>query len=158
MTTSSLAVPLLLLLCLLLSQAQGIRPEKGFSSVRQQNKNIQEEENASMKRSNIAAGLAGELSNIASSGGTRKLISVTSPSSATTTSKNEKKGRKNRGDSEPKGENVNSHGGEDGNGKAKSPVVSKQQEAAAAHQHYPDLADMTEMDYSPARRKPPIHN
>ncbi|CAN6540701.1 unnamed protein product [Malus baccata var. baccata] len=154
MTTSSLAVPLLLLLCLLLSQAQGIRLEKGFSSVRQQNKNIQEEENASMKRSNIAAGLAGEPSNIASSGRTRKLISVTSPSSATTTSKNEKKGR----ESEPKGENVNSHGGEDGNGKAKSPVVSKQQEAAAAHQHYPDLADMTEMDYSPAKKKPPIHN
>ncbi|XP_009338406.1 uncharacterized protein LOC103930757 [Pyrus x bretschneideri] len=160
MTTSSLAVSLLLLLlCLLLSQAQGIRLEKGFSSVRQQNKNIQEEENASMKRSNIAAaGLAGEPSNIASSGRTRKLISVTSPSSATTTSKNDKKGRKNRADSEPKGENVNSHGGEDGNGKAKSPFVSKQQEAAAAHQHYPDLADMTEMDYSPAKKKPPIHN
>lgn len=26
------------------------------------------------------------------------------------------------------------------------------------HEHYPDLVDIAEMDYSPARRKPPIHN
>ena len=25
-------------------------------------------------------------------------------------------------------------------------------------EHYPDLDDIVEMDYSPARRKPPIHN
>lgn len=164
MTTSSGAVSLLLLLSLLLSQAQGIRLEKVFISVRQQNNNIHKEENTVVKRSNIAAAdLAGEPSNIASSGSTRKLISATSPSSATstTTSKNEKNGREKRGGPEPKGENIKSttpHGGKNGNVRAKSPVISKQQEAAAAHQHYPDLADMTEMDYSPARRKPPIHN
>ncbi|KAF7806471.1 uncharacterized protein G2W53_038632 [Senna tora] len=26
------------------------------------------------------------------------------------------------------------------------------------HEQYPDLVDIAEMDYSPARRKPPIHN
>ncbi|KAM5548086.1 hypothetical protein ABKV19_002177 [Rosa sericea] len=41
-TTPSLAV-YLLLLSLLLSQAQGIRLEKGFISVKQQNKNIHED-------------------------------------------------------------------------------------------------------------------
>ena len=30
--------------------------------------------------------------------------------------------------------------------------------ATSRQQLYPDLIDMTEMDYSPARRKPPIHN
>lgn len=33
----------------------------------------------------------------------------------------------------------------------------KEEVAATGHQ-YPDPIDMTEMDYSPARRKPPIHN
>lgn len=79
---------------------------------------------------------------------------------------NDKDDGGNRGDLDPKGERVNNNtqpGGEDGDVKAKSSsVISKhqEQEAAAAHQvqHYPDLTDMTEMDYSPARRKPPIHN
>lgn len=52
------------------------------------------------------------------------------------------------------------------NPKAKSSPASgsdkhheeKEEAAAAAQQQYPDLIDMTEMDYSPARRKPPIHN
>lgn len=79
---------------------------------------------------------------------------------------NDKDDGGNRGDLDPKGEKVNNNtqpGGEDGDAKAKSSsVISKhqEQEAAVAHQvqHYPDLTDMTEMDYSPARRKPPIHN
>ncbi|ONH98596.1 hypothetical protein PRUPE_7G256100 [Prunus persica] len=174
MTTPSLAVSLLLL-SLLLSGAQGIRLEKGFISVAQQknNNNLQEQETASMKRSagpgefNSLCKDGGECS---SSGKTRKLVSKTASSAATTTtntpSKNDKDDGGNRGDLDPKGEKVNNNtqpGGEDGDAKAKSSsVISKhqEQEAAVAHQvqHYPDLTDMTEMDYSPARRKPPIHN
>lgn len=35
-------------------------------------------------------------------------------------------------------------------------TASKQQ--MLPHEHYPDLVDIAEMDYSPARRKTPIHN
>lgn len=28
----------------------------------------------------------------------------------------------------------------------------------AHREHFPDIIDVAEMDYSPARRKPPIHN
>lgn len=50
-----------------------------------------------------------------------------------------------------------------GNPKAKSSSASgsdkhHKEKEEAAQQQYPDLIDMTEMDYSPARRKPPIHN
>ncbi|CAL9028152.1 unnamed protein product [Prunus brigantina] len=172
MTTASLAVSLLLL-SLLLSGAQGIRLEKGFISVTPQknNNNLQEQETASMKRSagpGESSSLCKDGGECSSSGKTRKLISKTASSAATTTttSKNDKDDGGNRGDLDPKGEKVNNNtqpGGEDGDVKAKSSsVISKhqEQEAVAAHQvqHYPDLTDMTEMDYSPARRKPPIHN
>lgn len=33
-----------------------------------------------------------------------------------------------------------------------------EEEVATTRQQYPDLIDLTEMDYSPARKKPPIHN
>lgn len=49
------------------------------------------------------------------------------------------------------------HGG--GNEKisqANSSSLSKKHEIV--HENYPDLTDIAEMDYSPARRKPPIHN
>ncbi|OMO88030.1 hypothetical protein CCACVL1_08584 [Corchorus capsularis] len=36
-----------------------------------------------------------------------------------------------------------------------SPTTSQHQEV---HDHYADIMDIAEMDYSPARRKPPIHN
>ncbi|XXG52018.1 hypothetical protein AAC387_Pa03g0446 [Persea americana] len=37
----------------------------------------------------------------------------------------------------------------------KSPVLEHRQ---SADEHYPDIIDIAGMDYSPAKRKPPIHN
>ncbi|XP_004288759.1 PREDICTED: uncharacterized protein LOC101307251 [Fragaria vesca subsp. vesca] len=137
-TTPPLAVSLLLLLFLLLPQAQGIRLEKGFISVKQQNKNIHEDSTVLTKKSESTAASGvlrkdcGHDDHCSSSGSSRKLITVRS---STTTSKNEK----------------NIVGKQIGNPKA-------EEEVATTRQQYPNLIDLTEMDYSPARKKPPIHN
>ncbi|CAK9159005.1 unnamed protein product [Ilex paraguariensis] len=119
----------LLLLSSLLHEAQGIRLEKGSLAAGQQQM-IHE------------VGLTTKIKGVVEevdlckdghcSGMIRKLMSkTTSISSTTTNSKNHKK--------EGKEENLSINS---------SPVSER----------YPDTLDIAGMDYSPARRKPPIHN
>ncbi|RDY12814.1 hypothetical protein CR513_02332 [Mucuna pruriens] len=42
------------------------------------------------------------------------------------------------------------------NGEEKEILVNKQQ--VLSHENYPDLVDIADMDYSPAKKNPPIHN
>ncbi|XP_024185069.1 uncharacterized protein LOC112189920 [Rosa chinensis] len=154
-TTASLAV-YLLLLSLLLSQAQGIRLEKGFISVKQQNKNIHGDstvltpKSESTAASGVLSKDCGRDDRCLSSGSSRKLITVTSSTTTTSTTKNEKN-IVGRNVGHPKAESSSATNSD------KHHEEEKEEVAATGHQ-YPDPIDMTEMDYSPARRKPPIHN
>ncbi|XP_062159942.1 uncharacterized protein LOC133867238 [Alnus glutinosa] len=125
----------LLLLCLLLSEAQGIRLDKMFMSSLGQQKQQEADGNALITKS-IDLCKDGHCS-----GKNRKLIntaSTTTTTTTTTTSKNEKNEEK---------ENFSV------NGKPTS------EHHEIGHDHFPaDITDITEMDYSPAKRKPPIHN
>ncbi|KAL9442678.1 hypothetical protein AB3S75_021072 [Citrus x aurantiifolia] len=82
----------------------------------------------------------------------RKLISTTTTTAtsfSTTTSKNEVKP-------------TSSLGKQSGNFTTNSPPTSDddhvQNKSSDDDDHYVGLTDVAEMDYSPARRKPPIHN
>ncbi|KAJ0090931.1 hypothetical protein Patl1_14857 [Pistacia atlantica] len=85
-------------------------------------------------------------------GMTRKLITATTTSSSSsTTTVNKNEGNKatptTKGKSSSNGDGDTE--GEQGNFPTNSPPSSEQ---------YVDITDITEMDYSPAKRKPPIHN
>ncbi|PON53523.1 hypothetical protein TorRG33x02_305110 [Trema orientale] len=184
-------ISLLLLSLLLFEQAQGIRLGKWYfmSSLGEQYKSIihQEKEIASSKtlkdNDHVVAG--GEAINIPiackdrqhCSGISRKLFSVTLPSTTTTTtSKNEKINGKNniKAHDDPmisNGDRVKStssstthnrqHSGEDHDDQEKSSGVNSLSTTSDVIEHnelYPDVVDLAEMDYSPARRKTPIHN
>ncbi|XP_034700319.1 uncharacterized protein LOC117925426 [Vitis riparia] len=151
MKTSLSICLLLLLLSLILSQVQGIRLEKGFSSAGHQK--IQVEEGSPIKITSNG-GLVGEVTlcrdGHCSSGINRKLMTKTTSTSSTTpttNSKNVKNGGKS-GDQVP--------GREEENFYVNASPVSEHPEAAP--EGYPDIIDIAGMDYSPARRKPPIHN
>ncbi|PON46144.1 hypothetical protein PanWU01x14_253670 [Parasponia andersonii] len=184
-------ISLLLLSLLLFEQAQGIRFGKWYvimSSLGEQYKSIihHEKEIASSKtlkdNDHIVAG--GEAIKIPiackdrqhCSGISRKLFSVTLPSTTTTTtSKNEKINGKNniKAHDDPmiaNGDRVKStsstthnrqHSGEDLDYQKKSSSVNSLSTTSDVIEHnelYPDVVDLAEMDYSPARRKTPIHN
>ncbi|OIW19516.1 hypothetical protein TanjilG_06971 [Lupinus angustifolius] len=123
----------LLLLSLLIIKAQGIQPQKHYNG-----------ESAVLKTSNSddeeAILCKGNIKN-------RKL--VTTPVSTTY----------------PISKNVNKGGNEvqplvEANERKvnKFSTISKHDEDHQHKEQYPDLENITEMDYSPARRKPPIHN
>ncbi|KAG2411330.1 hypothetical protein I3760_Q010400 [Carya illinoinensis] len=163
MNTNLVVLSLLLILSLLLSEAQGIRLDKKFMS-RWQHK-VHEDGSALVEKTN---GGVGEVilckDGHCISGKNRKLITTTtSPSTTIPTSKNEMNEENKAHDHPmPKGEPGNGkHHGEEENlvvnhGKT---VTSDQHQEFAHHEHFPaDIIDMAEMDYSPARRKPPIHN
>ncbi|XP_023001652.1 uncharacterized protein LOC111495723 [Cucurbita maxima] len=81
------------------------------------------------------------------SGKSRKLLMETSPSSPTPSTTRNKEGNK-KGNPGMKEQDMKS-----------SKAVSENLEAGhEQQQHYPDLIEIAEMDYSPATRKPPIHN
>ncbi|XP_040998026.1 uncharacterized protein LOC121244049 [Juglans microcarpa x Juglans regia] len=164
MRTNLLVLSLLLILSLLLSEAQGIRLDKKFMS-HWQRKVHEDHGSALVEKTN---GGVGEVilckDGHCISGKNRKLITTTSTSPSTTipTSKNEMN-EENKADPMSKGEpgNGKDHGEEENlvvnHGKTGS--TSDQHQEFAHSEHFPaDIIDMAELDYSPARRKPPIHN
>ncbi|XVE71559.1 hypothetical protein DITRI_Ditri10aG0161000 [Diplodiscus trichospermus] len=153
MRPSCLAVSLLALF-IFLSCVQGIRLDKIIKSEVHQKLH----EGALMKNSNKVMGdvtLCKEGPHCIGNG--RKLLTATTASTSipTTTSKNEENGEKKANfTSKPQS------GNEENVGKQEkfpvgSPTTSEHQEV---HDQYSDIMDIAEMDYSPARRKPPIHN
>ncbi|KAM7508294.1 hypothetical protein LguiA_018747 [Lonicera macranthoides] len=140
-----------LLLSTLFCEAQGIRLEKSSSLTRHDK--IQESGDLTIKRSN--GGGVGEVTLCRDgqcSGQNRKLMTKTTSTTTTTTttSKNDQKTEGNKSSSE----------GVDGEVEKKlyvrSPPVSSHSKASP--EHSPDILDIAGMDYSPAKRKPPIHN
>ncbi|XP_062079719.1 uncharacterized protein LOC133784359 [Humulus lupulus] len=153
----SLTVSLLLLSLILSEQAQGIRLGKwhfmpSLLGVKEHKPIIRHEKE--MTSSKAEKNSSDEEANVICkdgecSGNCRKLFitSVTPPSTTTTTtttSKNEKMNGKN--------------------GQYSSHVNSLKTTSDDHDQHpdqnepYPEVGDLAEMDYSPARRKSPIHN
>ncbi|QCD80566.1 uncharacterized protein LOC114179477 [Vigna unguiculata] len=134
-------VVFLLILSLLLAQTQGIRLGKVSSPLQQQKQ--QDGEFSLLKRSNTDAEetvllckdneCTGKLKN-------RKLVAT----SISTTKSLSKNVEESKGEELVNGRNVNT-------------LRSwKQKDVPEEHNH--DLVEITEMDYSPAKRKPPIHN
>ncbi|XP_040995789.1 uncharacterized protein LOC121241983 [Juglans microcarpa x Juglans regia] len=95
-----------------------------------------------------------------SSGKNRKLITTTT-STITTTSKNEKSGQDyyyNKADPMPKGQSGSGEHGEKQTFMVSGKPTSDEHRESTALEHFPDNTDIVDMDYSPAKRKPPIHN
>ncbi|OWM65960.1 uncharacterized protein LOC116199050 [Punica granatum] len=58
-----------------------------------------------------------------------------------------------------KGKNVDGNeAGATSKGNTKEGFSVKSSTTAPKHEHYPDIIDIAGMDYSPAKRKPPVHN
>ncbi|XP_011020257.1 PREDICTED: uncharacterized protein LOC105122695 isoform X2 [Populus euphratica] len=148
----------LLLLSFLLQQAQGIRLEKGFKQVGAQK--VQAERSPLKELSNDG-GVLGEAilcKEGQCTGMNRKLIAVTTTTSSSATitiSKNEKNGE-NKADPISKGRSTN--GEIVGENEKLSVNSSPNSEHRVTKDHHEEITYLTEMDYSPARRKPPIHN
>ncbi|XP_010244740.1 PREDICTED: uncharacterized protein LOC104588495 [Nelumbo nucifera] len=146
---------LISLLLVLLVGTQGIRLEQGLKSSLHQKS---EEKENSMIEAN--AGVLGEVvpcrDGHCSSGRSRNLMTNTiSTSTTTTTSKSVKKNGGKPTSKRQKGDQ--GFGGNEENFSVESsPPVSERREASP--KHYPDIIDIAGMDYSPIRRKPPIHN
>ncbi|KAM7267292.1 hypothetical protein ACFE04_009458 [Oxalis oulophora] len=136
----------LLLLCLLLSQAQGIRLDKWFKSITQ--RDLQENEKSVLieiepKKATLCKEEPCSSSLI--SGKSRKLINVnTSQTSSTSTSSKISKNDHKNEEIKAKNPSSTNKGGE--------------QEEKFAKENAENYAEIAEMDYSPARRKTPIHN
>ncbi|XP_056162638.1 uncharacterized protein LOC115687366 [Syzygium oleosum] len=84
-------------------------------------------------------------------GRTRKLLTATIPTTKAPNSKEEITQGGREAKSTLKGKRSNN--GQLGGGKENFAVNS-----ASASEQYPDIMDIAGMDYSPAKRKPPIHN
>ncbi|KAF9679716.1 hypothetical protein SADUNF_Sadunf06G0043400 [Salix dunnii] len=149
----------LLVLSLLLQEAQGIRLEKGFQQVGAQK--VQAGKSTPLKEKSNDGGVLGEAvlcKEGQCTGMNRKLIAVTTSTSSSptiTTSKNEKNGE-NKADPISKGRSTT--GEIVGEHEKLSANSSPNSEHQVTKDHYEETMDLAEMDYSPARRKPPIHN
>ncbi|KAF5200968.1 hypothetical protein FRX31_009442 [Thalictrum thalictroides] len=160
MKTTVLLVACFILFSLLL-KIQGIRLEPGLKKPDQQQRVVDHEEK---KERLIEVEETGVEEHILCKDGhcsgrsTRKLITKTP--STTTTSKNVKsEGTK----VDPKmnhqpTDHAHGHGGNEENFSVKSSSSPKSEHGEATTGQYPDIIDIAGMDYSPARRKPPIHN
>ncbi|KAK4604597.1 hypothetical protein RGQ29_012890 [Quercus rubra] len=151
----------LLLLSLLLSVVQGIRLDKSFMSSVGQHK---EEKSALTKIHDSAVQEVILCKDGHCTGKNRKLITTTTisttsttTSTTTTTSKNEKNGE-NKADTNSKGKSGSGELGEKENSMVKGRPTSEVSQSHDHHEQFPDIIDLAEMDYSPAKRKPPIHN
>ncbi|KAI5557373.1 hypothetical protein POPTR_018G115601v4 [Populus trichocarpa] len=147
----------LLLLSFLLQEAQGIRLEKGFMQVRAQK--VQGDK-SSLKERSANGGVLGEAILCKEEhciGMGRKLIAVTTSTSSTTitTSKNEKNEGNKAGSISKRRSSKEEIVGE----REKLLVNSwRNSDHKVNEDHYEEIMDLTQMDYSPARRKSPIHN
>ncbi|KAJ8767707.1 hypothetical protein K2173_020647 [Erythroxylum novogranatense] len=153
----------LLLLSFILHEAKGIRMEKGVlqGGIR----NIQADEKSLTERRNGVLGDVilwreghrtgtEEQRSVSTARGTRRTLAsvTTSTSSATNTApKNEKTNDGNKANSKLKTSPTNGQ-----EVTVNSPPVSGNRKVT--DDHYVDLMDIAEMDYSPAKRKSPIHN
>ncbi|KAF8400574.1 hypothetical protein HHK36_013873 [Tetracentron sinense] len=150
----------LLLLLLLIGEAQGIRMEQGFISTGHQKIHVgiefHQEESSLIKASGAGFGEVVLCRDGKCSGRSRKLMTETLSSSTTTTSKSVKsRGTQTDSTSKHQSSNQGLEGNEE-NFSVKSSPVSEHREVAP--ERYSDIIDITAMDYSPAKRKPPIHN
>ncbi|XP_011017929.1 PREDICTED: uncharacterized protein LOC105121108 [Populus euphratica] len=151
-------VVFLLLLSFLLQEAQGIRLHKGFMQVRAQK--VQEDKSSLKERSASGDVLVGEAilcKEEHCTGMGRKLIAVTiSTSSTTITASKNEKNEGNKAGSISKGR---SSKGEIMGEREKLLVNSwRNSDHKVNEDHYEEIMDLTQMDYSPAGRKSPIHN
>ncbi|PIA45618.1 hypothetical protein AQUCO_01600084v1 [Aquilegia coerulea] len=154
-----------LVLFSLLVEIQGIRLEPGLDKLVQQRGNHEEKKDRLFEvESTGGVGNNGFDAEVVlckdghcSGRSTRKLI--TKAPSATTTSKNVKsEGTKvdPKMNHQPTTDHAHGHGGNEENFSVKSSPKPEHGEATTGR--YPDIIDIAGMDYSPARRKPPIHN
>ncbi|XVE98457.1 hypothetical protein REPUB_Repub03eG0108300 [Reevesia pubescens] len=153
MRPSCLAISLLVMF-IFLSSVQGIRLEKSFKSAGHPKLH----EGALMKNSNGVMGDVILCKEGHCKGKGRKLLTATTASTptSTTTSKNQEINGENKVKPTSK---VKSGNQENDEKQEKFPVGSPTSfEHQEVHDHYADIMDIAEMDYSPARRKPPIHN
>uniref|UniRef100_A0A5B7API1 Uncharacterized protein n=1 Tax=Davidia involucrata TaxID=16924 RepID=A0A5B7API1_DAVIN len=143
----------LLLLSVLISEAQGIRLKKGFVSAGHHKIH----EGTLIKTSNGGVGEVILCKDGHCSGNIRKLMTKITSRTTITTSKNDKNGG-TKADPISKGKSSSSEelGREEEKFSVNSSPDSEHREATP--EHYPDILDIAGMDYSSARRKPPIHN
>ncbi|KAE9609758.1 hypothetical protein Lalb_Chr07g0179441 [Lupinus albus] len=147
----------LLLLLLLLTKAQGIRLGKESLPIQQQKQH--KEKTALLKRSNSDAdGEAILCEDEQCTGRIKKRKLVTAPVSTTyTISKNVNRGE-NEGDPLVNSNITSMKVNGETNERKVNKVSTTSKNQNQQQEQYPDLEDITEMDYSPATRKPPIHN
>ncbi|XP_054820140.1 uncharacterized protein LOC129319178 [Prosopis cineraria] len=146
----------LLLLSLLLAKVQGIRLDRESLAVQQQKQ--QDKESTLMEKSNGEAEEVNLCKDEQRTGTikSRKLV-TTSISSTHELSKNKVKKEGDEAHFSVNGNTrkVKPDGEEEG---IKVQTLPTSEHRGLHHEQYPDLVDIAEMDYSPARRKPPIHN
>ncbi|KAK7265162.1 hypothetical protein RJT34_32778 [Clitoria ternatea] len=143
----------LLILSLLLAKIQGIRLGKVSLEVQQQK---QHGEESTLKRSNTddaEEAVACKDEQCTGNIKNRKLV-TTSVSTTQSLSKNVKK-EEHKAQPSVNGNSRNVNGEEN---EVKVNTLSTSKHKDLPEEHYPDLVEIAEMDYSPARRKPPIHN
>ncbi|KAE9601764.1 hypothetical protein Lal_00041047 [Lupinus albus] len=148
----------LLLLSLLLTKAQGIRLGKGSLEVQPQKHH--DEESALLKTSDSDAEEAILCKDEQCKGNIKNRKFVTTVSTTYTISKNVNKGENEAlplvNGNNNRSVKVNVEANERKVNKLST--IFKHQDYHQHKEQYPNLEDITEMDYSPARRKPPIHN
>ncbi|XP_028790172.1 uncharacterized protein LOC114746148 [Neltuma alba] len=146
----------LLLVSLLLAKVQGIRWDRESLTVQKQAQH--DEESTSMEKSNGEAEEVILCKDDQCTGKikSRKLV-TTSISSSNELSKNKVKKEEDEAHSSLNGNTrrVKLDGEQE---EIKVQTLPTSEHRGLHHEQYPDLVDITEMDYSPARRKPPIHN
>ncbi|KAH7861461.1 hypothetical protein Vadar_026528 [Vaccinium darrowii] len=144
----SFLLSFLLLSTVIISEVQAIRLEKDFPSVKHHK--IQEGITVNKESSGAIIGedIQCKEGQCTLSGKNRKLIAKEKSISPTKISKNETNGGKLSTD-ELGGKHERSY-------IDSSPDSNDHQEATP--ERYPEILDIDEMDYSQARRKPPIHN
>ncbi|XP_057767934.1 uncharacterized protein LOC130988170 [Salvia miltiorrhiza] len=135
---SGMLMSLLLLSLLIIHQAQGMRfIRKGSLTINSQqfmsHKTLEEKTDKDVV----------EEINKHFAGRARKLMSTSPIPTTATIAKNENKMKKEKSAKKKENPSVNS---------------AEQRLAAAADETYPGILDIAGMDYSQARRKPPIHN
>lgn len=158
--SSSVLVPLFLLLSLLIFGTQGLRLQKGLMALDHQKyaQKFHEESNNdedTSARDVVTLCKSGQCS----SGKGRKLMMVglgPSPTTATTTPLKNVNGRESNAHQTWMHKSGNGRGGEDDKFSGNKWVTTGYPEAAP--NEYSGAMDISEMDYSPAKKKPPIHN
>ncbi|KAL4335239.1 hypothetical protein GQ457_07G041310 [Hibiscus cannabinus] len=148
MRLSSLAVSFMVLF-IFLSSVQGIRLEKSFKS----SWHPELHEEVFMKNSNGVMGEVVFCKEGHCTGNSRKLLTATTATPASSTSSKSEDSGENKANTSSK---VKIGNQENGGKQEKVPVGSPT--TSEVHDQYADIMEIAEMDYSPAKRKPPIHN